>query len=128
MSTVDTELDLRKLDAEIAEKVMGWKHGDNHTYCDRPFVSCPVCLTRFSTDIAAAMNVVEKMVAQGYDWQCKSLFGQTYSVTFSDGRECDPQISEAGATYTGEYKRYEETETTLPLAICRAALQAINRE
>lgn len=98
----------RELDAAVAERVMGWKHGRNDTYCDHPFVSCPVCTTRFSTDIAAAMQVIEKADT----WM---IVGGQGKFTASFGVE-QPN---------GDLRYFNKTAPSVPEAICRAALAAV---
>lgn len=82
-TSTTTTNDLRQLDAEVAEKVMGWRRyaeavhpTDNRTingvlYC-RPeypahnFGGALNVVPDYSTDIAAAMAVADKMVEKGH--------------------------------------------------------------
>ena len=116
----------RELDALVAEKVMGWTRGlrygngngewiepgrENDAH-KRTWDTTPC----FSTDIAAAWQVVERMEADG--WGHKHLF-------HSPGAE-DP-----GYYWTfmkpgkGIRSMSESHAETLPLAICLAALKAV---
>lgn len=106
----------RDLDAAVAERVMGWKHGDFHTYCDPPFVSCRVCLTRFSSDIAAAMRVVDHLFRNGY----------TVSV---HANGVDGFYWTLISTPKLESKHFESLQCDTPaISICRAALQTVGEE
>ena len=98
----------RELDALIAEKVMGYE-----CVCDEEPVDCPIhnkadlyTLRPYSTDIAAAWGVVEKLrlfvMPWGLDEWCAAN-QRDERLAFSD-------ILESGET--------------APLAICRAALKA----
>ena len=69
----------RELDALVAEKVMGYRRNSDDRYGERPFIrpggvvvladflaTVPsLKLPKFSTDIAAANQVLEKMITQG---------------------------------------------------------------
>lgn len=116
----------RELDAEVAECVMGWtRHPakmhptDNRTingvlYCPPDYPTTVLgglnCVPYYSTDIAAAMEVVEKMrvLKLGVCIDDASL-PNPWFVDFDDGK-----------------KRGTATAPTLPEAICRAALATIN--
>ncbi len=123
--------ELRKLDAEVAEKVMGWLRWDGEDDWNGPahttfFCSDSQWLTVYeggaeeptqyfspSTDIAAAFQVAEKMTATNTNWEVEidqqRGSSEKWKVIFWDGS--DPS-AQAGAE-------------TLPLAICRAALKAV---
>lgn len=45
--------------------VLCWQHGQNGTSCERPFVSCPVCLADCSTNIAAASRLIDALTQRG---------------------------------------------------------------
>lgn len=128
MTTADTHEAGRELDAEIAEQVMGWQRarspmlaeddliilvekkdqawqelrGHERLDASRRIGNVP----RYSTDIAAAWLVVEKMRALGFDFQCRH-FG-TYTVTFTPSRN----LLACGESADGD---------TAPLAIFLAA-------
>jgi hypothetical protein len=116
----------RELDALVAEKVMGWiigypladapdgmpprPPGDTRSHYDYP-----VLVPAYSTDITAAWQVVEKMEDLGYHWRFANVIPSS-----------DPIV------YTMKFMRMDtdakETEFTAPLAICRAALKAVEVE
>ena len=96
----------RELDAEIAEEVMGWTPRGAH-----PIHGCPMFATGsndtfapyFSTDIAAAWQVVQKM-----------------------GESCDQATIEVcGGEWMCEFDGVGDQAHTAPLAICLAALKAV---
>jgi len=118
----------RELDALVAE-IMGWtryqnKHGlivmsrpgaiPSHAHFDQH--------PNFSTDIAAALEVVEKMTAEGHGYfeLCKD-FGGWWNATFFIVLSNDDERRALGY---GNWK-YESDGNTAPLAICRAALLAV---
>lgn len=101
-------MDLRKIDAKIAEHIMGWEPdphskkswivpiGDKYEHRD-----CSV--PEYSSDISAAWEVVEKYG----DWpQCLDRSGNNYNY----------RIAVKGIVYTTDAK-------TAPLAITKAALR-----
>lgn len=115
-----------QLDAMVAGCVMGWsptaENGNGYWMIGnnelKHFNEC-----RFSTDISAAWQVVEKMKSLGYSfgtWDCTSLSSvphpgaafamSVYAPTMQDAR--------GGLISCGR---------TIPLCICRAALMAIER-
>lgn len=117
----DTELVAgRELDALIAEHVMGWQrkakgimHGKSQViFVDAQDNSYTIecgCVEDFnpSTDIAAAMEVVEKLYKRNI---LVSMFqAQCWNVAFDENEKC------VGS----------DSADSLPKAICRAALQAI---
>ena len=94
----------RELDALIAEKVMGWRlQAEPYTCWNLPDGDQRIYTPNFSTDIAAAWRVVEKMRSPDFrlnregDWVC--CFGGTVAFC-GDG-------------------------DTAALAICRAALATL---
>ena len=122
----------RRLDAWIAEQVMGWKQvvvrQENpgvpdlpfqygpHTQGQRPSEDHPYSVVpHYSTDIAAAWEIVEKLrhdrfpfVSVGIDW-----YGKTWEARF-------------GVNQHGNSLGYAQGCETAPLAICRAALTVDN--
>lgn len=101
----------RKLDALVAEKVMGWALSNKESikdgliYTDRGWTSA---YPSYSTDIAAAWEVVEKF------------------------RWAEPELSWNDETHSwivhfqkGMYSGYANSAETAPHAICLAALKAI---
>lgn len=100
---------LRTIDALVAEKVIGWtvkpgQIGTSHSVKGH-FIS-PVDVPRYSTEIAAAWEVVERFLPMQLEftigkWECWSYAGE---------KLCS---AEAG---------------TAPLAICLAALKSVGVE
>ncbi len=140
-----------ELDREVAEKVMGWKPvhlitGDDHYWLCRPEayedmrvpivmkdgkqgkcylnserlpnLAYALAVPKFSTDISAAWQVVEKMgisvIASEDGWYA----GVTKDVIHT----CDNAGHEAK-----EVQAHFVLADTAPLAICRAALSALDR-
>ena len=116
----------RELDALVAEKVMGWwqRTHPEGLWVDwhRPSGHYADAVPAFSTDIAAAWEVVEKIHENcGPNRWCFRLedvgqatnrpIGAYWCATF-----------EKYSTY------YSATELTAPEAICRAALAAVGVE
>lgn len=108
----------RELDALVAEKVFGFPAPrDSHastevgywTVDDKMFIPVP----RFSTDIAAAWEVVEKLKRLGYKIGIDSSPNDKSACVVMEDDNGD-WISIA-----------VETAETLPHAICRAALKAM---
>ena len=111
----------RELDALVAERVMGWhitdaiKKPGQDDYGVAPGqvgVLWVVRVPDYSTDIAAAWQVVERLikldafVSLDYDFQ--NVDSEKWSVTFITRKAIDCESGE-----------------TAPLAICRAALKAV---
>lgn len=96
----------RELDALIAEKVMGFPL---EIIRGAPYPECP---RHYSTDIAAAWEVVEKDDGWGHDWRVKRW------VSSSKPYSCTAERTADGQNF------YAEAETA-PLAICLAALKAV---
>ena len=90
-----------ELDALVAEKVMGWFVAKGPHSPTSP----PDLIPRYSTDIAAAWEVVEKMIDQGRRFVINNNFSRTMFIADFCGRDV--------------------LEKTAPLAICRAALKAV---
>lgn len=115
----------RELDALIAEKVMGWTVDPIYRMYTGAGMRHAVgnnLDTRFnpSTNIAAAWEVVEKMRERG-DWvnlegDKEGWMVEVWPFTADD--------SWAGGGFYGEDVKAKAD--TAPLAICRAALKALN--
>lgn len=112
----------RELDAVVAEKVMGWKKTpvDNYPWQMLPpdatelkVKSCP----RYSTDIAAAWQVVERFRRGSEQTGVAACVG----IEICDGCEPDTTVW----IYSPMIAHVEVTEQNAPLAICLAALKAI---
>jgi hypothetical protein len=109
----------RQLDAEIARRVLGWENvssaylwgkddgwgGNNPLTPDRGIQDLP----HYSTDIASAMEVVEKVIALGFDVEIHGGPNGGWAVIFKDDNPLH-RVSAAGPS--------------LPDDICRAALSA----
>jgi len=103
----------REMDALVAEKVMGWElrtfKSNGVDFWHIPgTVRCELDAPKFSTDIGAAWEVVEKMI--GEMWNL-SLEYQSAVYWCEFGKTCVPGDGEIA--------------DTAPLAICRAALLAV---
>lgn len=115
----------REMDALIATKVMGWKVDDLTATSPTGSSNSRIphgdeWLEYYSTDMTTAWLVVEKLMHDGFIWKsngneaCGNLI---YSFSFAkndDGYEDYFQTYDSGIT-----------ENNLPLAICRAALLAV---
>lgn len=88
----------RELDALVAEKIFGWSKSDLEINED---------ISHFSTDIAAAWEVVERLRSRGYRFEVRS----------------QPQ---GFWVYFGEEMSAEAP--TAPHAICLAALKAVGHD
>ena len=129
------ELEGRELDAAVAKEVMRWDHSiaanfpwqmippGPRKYVDMtdvkqlsgPLVTEPIAEIRavphYSTDIAAAWTVVEKMAEDGLWLTLQSMWsGQTFTAVFRRGKD-----------FAGESGIW----CPAPEAICRAALAAV---
>lgn len=112
----------RDMDALIAERVMGYTvtrvNGEPYTEWHGHKAE-PYHLGAYSTDIAAAWQVVEKM-REGFKFCCLDLHSDLhYSYTFSltHYRAEDMHEQEHNPDFVAH-------APTAPLAICRAALKA----
>ena len=102
----------RSLDAKVARKVMGWTIKTDLFAPDGPWVNTGEYLERlpeFSTDIAAAWEVLEKLVADGAVVQLHGYGGMWYAAT---------DRAPGGTSH-------QFGETSAPLAIVRMALAAV---
>lgn len=127
--------ELRELDAEIAEKVMGWtivpegerwRVSRTGEYANSWCVDSPnlaeldddtddrlygrYAMPSYSSDISAAMSVVEKMRSQGWSFACTLYEGKLPYASF--------------CKRTAASSRNAEAES-LSEAICRAALKTV---
>lgn len=109
----------RELDAVVAEQVCGWTGVywlDRETPVGSHKPAPAQRVSNYSTDIAAAWLVVERMRLQGWHYSIDShgaVTGNT-SCGFTRGTGVDQPMEAFGA----------EADTA-PLAICRAALLAV---
>lgn len=123
------ELTGRELDAAVAERVMGWTnvHYDGPTDRIRyVWMGIPpdgrtynAEVSYFSTDVAAAMQVVDKMFADGW---AVDMGRNIHDVKGPD---------DWGAGFHGGNNRsgvyVEEYSESLPRAICMAALRVLEK-
>jgi len=125
-----TSDELRKVDAEVAEKVMGWTDisalgcgyppsgpiGPNER---RPPHTAPRLGTSrvppYSTDPAAAWSVVEKLVSMGRKVHVETCFA---------GGKLHNDVTVSG-TVEDLDSHADADEPTMPEAVCRAALAAL---
>lgn len=110
----------RELDALIAEKVMGWHKlfGGNGIYYQNPLSAKAIVPPRFSADISAAWQVVERLEELGYWTQLRTPVSLEH--VGNGGYWC-------GFTLHGCNGRPDHwtSATSQPLAICLAALRAV---
>ena len=105
----------RELDALIAEKIFGWSLDPNRASDDICWLMPPggwhvaKSVPQYSTDIAAAMEVVEKL----------SEYGWHFSLT----RTADGSV--VAFFHKDWFRRNEKLIETAPHAICLAALKAV---
>jgi hypothetical protein len=114
----------RELDAEVAQKAMGYAYDGvawwTHSSGQRTSVDG---LPRFSTDIAAAWRVVERITdPDGPFGAQKWSFGMEYSSVIGWVVDFTPRTRHPKAR---EYPAFQAQATTAPEAICRAALKAV---
>lgn len=130
----------RELDAMVAEKVMGetdYEHGElgedssGDPYCSRcrmsgswgdQIFSDERCIPAYSASIAAAWTIVEKLG----NWH-----GFDFMVAKMEAGNGHPSYWEAGwyePSHEGPERRVVVEAETAPLAICLAALEAVDLE
>ena len=123
----------RELDALVAEKVMGWRSTKGWEDCwatgAGPYYwpgdgRMPVGHAAFSTDIAPAWKVMEKMVENGY---CPAILSDDngHWALSLDGWQNVPDGDEPQDITTTFLVEAALWADTVPLAICRAALLAV---
>jgi len=110
-----------QMDAWVAEFVMGWIPvyiGDNITAHELSDGSVITGYFRPSTNIASALEVVEKLAKPPWAWGIDS-------INIGDEHRWD--VVYWGDESHDDFVRYElpEPETCLPLAICKVALLAV---
>lgn len=126
-------MDLRQIDALVAKQVMEERVIDipfiPNTVCPETALftdeaasewrkryphSCPIkTIPRYSSKIAAAWQVVERMIALGYRLDIRWLLSNQWDVIFE--KWPDP-------------RRISKTDPSCALAICLAALRAVGVE
>jgi hypothetical protein len=97
----------REMDALVAEKVMGYERVPDI----KPYGFGDAWLQHYSTDIAAAWQVVGKLENNDFWWEASNVVPNS-----------DPIVYEWKFVTVG--RQGEACEFTAPLAICRAALLA----
>lgn len=115
----------REMDAMVAEKVMGWERGavcwmiPNNTPGER--IGPLIDEWQPSTDIAAAWEAVEKCLLLGY--------GLNIRKAFYDEEEDRWYIAVTInlKNKSSSVARFTVFDETAPLAICRAALKAVEK-
>jgi len=130
----------RELDALVAEKVMGWTqvHRVDSTgdLCGVPSRGAPpsYLLPRYSTDIAAAWKVIEKLRQLQFTVRLvapNEQYGnsQQFSTVNSESRWTSFQADSLHFREVPYEKRkevlFETRASSAPLAICRAALKVM---
>lgn len=116
-------MNLRKIDALVAEHVMGWEGVkylalDNGHKIIQGFHPDLEIVPHYSSDIAAAWSVVEKMA--GDDLMPDE---QRFSCTVGHGSSGVTWATFERRVYAGEPDEFHH-EGPVPLAICLAALKA----
>lgn len=107
----------RELDALVAEEVMGYERDEALAMSQYPSKD-PAALPRFSTDIAAAWQVADRVGIS----VLKIPTGWAAGV-WPEGEDNRGEYR-SGECYDGDFKHYAEADTA-PLAICYAALTAV---
>lgn len=111
----------REMDALVAEKVMGHKY-EEKCLCDFPWCGSCAGYKAYSTDIAAAWEVVEKM---------RGVPGNSWWLSLHQISQVHP-IWVAAFTFGGQSagmaKRFDGKDESSPRAICLAALKAVGVE
>jgi hypothetical protein len=102
----------RKMDALIAEHVMGWQfyRDITGTYTTNPNTGNLETVPHYSTDIAAAMEVVEKIRAEGF-------------VNIEAGYSAFDVTMKDFSKGVDDIKVVWGIQPKLPMAICLAALK-----
>lgn len=119
---IDTSKPSRELDALVAEKVMGEAYRPYAqiltTYPSKSVPETPF----YSSDIAAAWQVVEKLRSMGksfiLSWDARPAC-KSYYCSNHDGEN----LMTRGFSQSDEY--IDEEADSAPLAICLAALKAV---
>jgi len=109
-----TDAELRDLDAWIAEQVMGFKLNANgmiETW-PREGVRHDLCVANYTTDPAAAMQVLEKCADEVHAYELQIVSPRNGGLWhISSGKRNTPRVN----------------AETLPIAICRFAQQLFSK-
>lgn len=118
----------RELDAIVAERVMKYrrKRDDCNTFWVDEFGEEPTHSQDYSTDIAAAWEVVKAVKKKGYGFRLSSG-NLTAVASFTEAVPSIPVIVEGVTMYRAAppIEAYSEEENPDPHAICLAALKAV---
>lgn len=107
-----------ELDALVAERVMGWQRFGLHNQLwdkqppHRQVMCTAFELPKFSGEIAAAWEVVENLAPKFIDFELVNRQNRLALTRFVWGH--------------GPKEFFQGNASTAPLAICRAALKAVN--
>jgi hypothetical protein len=107
------------LDVLVAEKVMGWKRSNDENYSLMASSHWSP-----STDIAAAWQVAEKI--KSLDWQVEISFSNKLPEGDEDSYYVGLQQGDDNAPWKPSYRYIQTWAQAVSLAICRAALKAVN--
>jgi len=113
-------MNLRKIDALIAERVLGLRvvdHGFNRFTEPGERAGEQIPVRNYSTDIAAAWEVVERLSAFGFA-----------TVHRFDDTTIHPPLKKYSVEVSIRQGMGRSVANTAPLAICLAALKAIDVE
>jgi hypothetical protein len=124
LALIDTIVRLRRIDALVAEHVMGWHFdGHNWSFPDGEWQACecsePNGPSGFTTSWDAAGQVVERMRERGFNW--KIVSGIDFRPLRSVWR-VETDNWDIGSTPSD--RNGGAFADTLPLAVCLAALRA----
>lgn len=97
-----------ELDAEVARRVFGWP--EDYITSELKYRAS------FSTDIAAAWLVMENMRKRG----------KVVSLTVAEMGEAGPNWCSFDSPFSSRHEWQSQQCETMPLAICRAALKALD--
>jgi len=121
-----------ELDAMIAKEVMGLdvhfrKHGESKKHFDGYFVKAPGWpkVKKYSTDISAAWEVVEKLEHDVLLCRHFRVDTTPYRISvYHDG----PKSGYTGNVKSTKTKSYQASELTAPYAICLVALKSVKAD
>ena len=133
----------RELDALVAEKVMGWHHIEKEGYHwmqgrlpGQPANFVPTPVRPYSTDIAAAWVVLEKLVEDGCQVQLSAhqkpflYWCEIYRAkhpSWLDPKAKSIDTSKRKRHGKDDFKVWASYVKSMPLAICLAALKLTER-
>lgn len=115
-------MNLRKIDALVAEKVMEWTDCDEYFGCppEQPDDGFHIAsLPHFCTDLSNAWEVVNRLTGQ--EWSFKLEYSEIYGWIATFAPRAQHWKSCQCMAYVGQGE-------TAPLAICLAALRAMGTD